>query len=485
MADILKKVHRYISDLHMIAPGSHVVAGISGGADSMCLLFVLLSLKEKLALKLTAVHINHGLRGAAADGDEAFVKAWCEKYEVDFVSFRTDIRARAKADGISEEECGRLFRYECFEKVRVQRQADVIAVAHHQDDLAETVIFNMVRGSNIKGMAGISPVRGHIIRPLLVLRRCEIEALLLEQQIDYRTDDTNFEEDYTRNKIRLKVLPYLTKEINPKAVEHITAAAGAALEASNYIERQAAAAWDRVSVGAFVDKEACEGEKKLSALRVQKLLEEDIVIQKALVCRMIKQMTGQLKDITAQHIQSILALSYMRAGKEVHLPYHMAAQRTKTDIILTRRRENEAEAFNSEVCMAVEVPSVCRIRDADKTIILEFEKTNQIPVFFKNPCTKCFDYDKINGGLLLRHRQPEDYMEIRGGKKKTVARIMIDSKVPKAQRERLWVLADGHHILWIPAMDGGRISEHYKIDETTKQVLMIKIKGESENGRQD
>lgn len=150
-----------------------------------------------------------------------------------------------------------------------------------------------------------------------------------------------------------------------------------------------------------MDKEACEGEKKLSALRVQKLLEEDIVIQKALVCRMIKQMTGQLKDITAQHIQSILALSHMRAGKEVHLPYHMAAQRTKTDIILTRRRENEAEAFNSEVCMAVEVPSVCRIRDADKTIILEFEKTNQIPVFFKNPCTKCFDYDKINGGSFV------------------------------------------------------------------------------------
>lgn len=484
MTDTLKKVHQYISDLHMIEAGMHVVAGISGGADSMCLLFILLSLREKLNLRLTAVHVNHGLRGAAADGDEAFVKSWCEAQAVDFISFKTDIRARAKAEGISEEECGRLFRYECFEKVRLQKHADVIAVAHHQDDLAETVIFNIVRGSHMKGMAGIVPVREHIIRPLLGLRRAEIEALLLSRHIDYRTDATNFEENYTRNKIRLKVLPYLSQEVNPRAVEHIAASASAALEVSAYIERQAEAAWQRVSSMAGGGR-FCENQEKIPALCVEKLLAEDIVIQKALVRMLIKQNTGRLKDITAQHIQSVLSLTQLADGKEVHLPYHMAACRMGEWIVLIRREKKPCAGLHKQEVISVTVPSSCRILNLNGEMTLDFTKTKQIPVFFKNPCTKCFDYDKINGGLLLRHRQPEDYMEIRGGKKKTVARMMIDGKVPRAQRERLWVLADGHHVLWIPGMEGGRISEYYKIDETTQQVLMIKIKGESENGRQD
>lgn len=497
MNDILKRVRAYISDTHMLARGTHVVAGVSGGADSMCLLFVLLSLKEALDLKITAVHIHHGLRGAAADGDEAFVKSWCAQQNVDCVSFKADIRAKAQLAGISEEECGRLFRYECFERVRYEQNADVIAVAHHKDDLAETVIFNMVRGSGIKGMAGIVPVRGNIIRPLLILRRQEIEKLLEENDISYRTDATNFEEDYTRNKIRLKVLPYLNREINARAVEHIADMAASALEVSNYVEQQAKKAWasvaepvpenaELITEDGDVTEAVPGGNTAFDSLRVDRLMAEDIVIQKALVRMLIQKAAGKLKDITGQHVQSVLSLMMLVPGKQVHLPYGLTAMRCRNHIVLKKRETKSGSAEEKkDECMVVAVPSSLKISQPGQELSMVLEKVDQIPVFFKNPCTKCFDYDKINDGLVLRHRRPGDYMEIKGGYKKTAARLMIDDKIPGAFRDKLWLLADGHHVLWIPSADGGRISEHYKIKETTKHVLMIKIKGESDDGRQD
>lgn len=468
MDPIVQKVHKYMTGLHMIEENYHVVAGISGGADSMCLLFVLNLLRRTMNIKITAVHINHGLRGEAADGDERFVRQWCEAYEIECVSFRENIKERARSLKISEEECGRLFRYECFEKVRAGKNAHVIAVAHHQDDLAETVIFNLVRGSALKGLSGITPVRDKIIRPLLCLRRSEIEALLQREGIDYRTDATNFEEDYTRNKIRLKVLPYLNSEINQRATEHIASLAGAALEASDYIARQAKKAWEQVA-----DEKGRIYIPKFSAL--------DPVIQKELVRLLIEKKAGKLKDITQKHVQSVCALAFAMSGREIHLPYQMTAVKESDWLSITDGKKENVKC--GEIPAAI--PGRLELETPDGRLTLEILKTVQIPAFLKNPCTKCFDYDKINDGLLWRHRRSGDFMCIGDGRKKLVKRLLIDEKVPKSERDSLWLLADGDHVLWIPGLPGGRISDYYKITDATKQVLMIKIKGEEENGRQD
>lgn len=468
MDPIVQKVHKYMTGLHMIEENYHVVAGISGGADSMCLLFVLNLLRRTMNIKITAVHINHGLRGEAADGDERFVRQWCEAYGIECVSFRENIKERARSLKISEEECGRLFRYECFEKVRAGKNAHVIAVAHHQDDLAETVIFNLVRGSALKGLSGITPVRDKIIRPLLCLRRSEIEALLQREGIDYRTDATNFEEDYTRNKIRLKVLPYLNREINQRATEHIAALAGAALEASDYIARQAKKAWEQVA-----DEKDRIYIPKFSAL--------DPVIQKALVRLLIEKKAGKLKDITQKHVQSVCGLAFAMSGREIHLPYRMTAVKEGDWLSITDGKKEDVKC--EEIPAAI--PGSLELETPDGRLILEILKTVQIPAFLKNPCTKCFDYDKINDGLLWRHRRSGDFMCIGDGRKKLVKRLLIDEKVPKSKRDSLWLLADGDHVLWIPGLPGGRISDYYKITDATKQILMIKIKGEEENGRQD
>lgn len=468
MDTIVQKVHNYMAGLHMIERDFHVVAGISGGADSMCLLFVLDSLRRTMNIKITAVHINHGLRGAAADGDEHFVRQWCAAHDIECVGFKEDIKERARRLKISEEECGRLYRYECFEKVRAEKDAHVIAVAHHQDDLAETVIFNLVRGSALKGLSGITPVRDKIIRPLLCLRRSEIESLLNREGVCYRTDATNFEEDYTRNKIRLKVLPYLNREINQKATEHIASFAKAAAEASDYIARQAKAAWAEVS-------------DEKGRIYIPDFVSLDIVLQKEIVRLIIEKRAGKLKDITQRHVQSICGLALSLSGREIHLPYHLTAVK-EGDWLSVARIKKEDVKYEE---LPVEIPGSIGIETPDGRLRLEIIKTAQIPGFLKNPCTKCFDYDKINDGLLLRHRRLGDFMSIGEGKKKLVKRLLIDEKVPKSDRDSLWLLADGAHVLWIPGLPGGRVSEYYKITEATKQVLMIKVKGEEENGRQN
>ena len=150
---------------------------------------------------------------------------FCARHHVECICFKTDIRAYAKKERMTEEEAGRKYRYACFEKVRVQKDADVIAVAHHRDDLAETVLWNLVRGTGLQGMAGILPLREYIIRPLLILQRAEIETLLTAYNIDYRTDCTNLEAAYTRNRLRLHVMPYLTEHINRQASAHLAQAA--------------------------------------------------------------------------------------------------------------------------------------------------------------------------------------------------------------------------------------------------------------------
>ena len=238
---LVKNVYETIMASGMICQGDSVVVGVSGGADSVCLLSVLKNLQMSMALQLTAVHIHHGLRGEEADRDRDFVTALCEDMQIPCVCFQADIRAMAREQHLSEEEAGRKFRYDCFEEVRQERQASKIAVAHHRDDLAETVLLNLFRGSGLKGLSGIPMMRGCIVRPLLDVGRADIEAYLGRQGMSYRNDATNFETEYTRNRIRLDILPYVTEHINQAAVSHIAETAAIASDICRYVENQAAA----------------------------------------------------------------------------------------------------------------------------------------------------------------------------------------------------------------------------------------------------
>ena len=220
----MEKALEWLERYHMIREGETVIVGVSGGADSVCLLFVLKKYQELHPFTMEVVHVEHGIRGQESLEDAGFVKELCDRLKVPFHLEQKDVKALAAQEGLSVEEAGRMARYAAFEEWRQKTGGCAIAVAHHANDQAETILWNLIRGSGVRGMSGIQPVNGYVIRPLLGCTREEIEAWLREQQICYRTDRTNLEDTYTRNKLRLKVLHYLEQECNPRACAHIAMA---------------------------------------------------------------------------------------------------------------------------------------------------------------------------------------------------------------------------------------------------------------------
>ena len=238
-ADMKKKVLDFIREQHMVEEGDGVLAAVSGGADSVCLLFLLCSMREELAVRLAAFHLHHGLRGAEADRDEAFVKQLCGAWQIPFYSAHEDAAAYGRERGISEEEAGRELRYSHLEALADRLSFGKIAVAHHREDQAETVVFHLFRGTGLKGMGGIRPVRGKIIRPLLECSRQEIEGYLRENGISWCEDSTNSENTYKRNRIRNELLPWAGQYLNERASEHAAQFARFAAQADAYFEAQA------------------------------------------------------------------------------------------------------------------------------------------------------------------------------------------------------------------------------------------------------
>lgn len=489
MNSILEKVERYIADNDMLSYGEHVVAGVSGGADSMCLLFVLMTLRERLGLKLCVVHINHGIRGAAADKDQEFVENFCDSHGILWKSFRADIPALAKAERLSEEEAGRQYRYRCFEEALQEmcgRHSEggrgtgdgavcgaaavpggKIAVAHNKNDVTETVLMNLFRGCGLRGLCGIPPVRGNIIRPLLCLERSEIEQLLSENGLSYRTDRTNFENDYTRNRLRNEVIPYLKENINAGASEHVYQLTQMASGIYQYISRQQAAIYPLVC-------------REDGSLDVQLLSRQDPVIIDELLRRKVEDTVGKLKDISQVHINQIAGLLHKPVGKKVQLPYGLTVTRGYTNLKFVV--DNPAAGICDAPALPLEIPphgappvSVL-IPGTPRTveISLKFNEENQR--IEEKQYTKWFDYAKIKNGLKMRHRQSGDYLIVDSrGSRKLLRRLMIDEKVPREERDGVWLVADGGHVVWII---GGRISDAYKVTGQTKEIIEIKVKGE-------
>ena len=213
-----QKVKAYVKKWHMLQKEDSVIAGISGGADSVCLLFMLLKLQKELGFALMAVHVNHGIRGAEAERDEAYVKRLCRQWNVRLKVYRENVPAYAKKHGMTEEEAGRDIRRTCFCKVLKEWGGTKIALAHHENDNVETLLWNLCRGTGIRGLGGIAPVNDVWIRPLLCVKRREIESYLKKRGISYCTDTTNADRRYMRNRIRMDVIPYLEDCVNTESV---------------------------------------------------------------------------------------------------------------------------------------------------------------------------------------------------------------------------------------------------------------------------
>lgn len=572
----------------MIERGSRVIAGVSGGADSVCLLLMLHELSGRMGFSLAAVHVEHGIRGEESRRDAAFTEQLCAKLGVPFLMRSVDAPAWAKETGQGLEEAAREMRYDCFFAACETFRADRVALAHHANDSAETLLFHLARGTGIRGLCGIRPVVGmmpgrsgrpsvagaegmlrtadgvsmprmaeeqagggdtvdtgivladvhkeqagsgnavRVIRPLLCVTRGEIGAWLDARGQEYCTDSTNRDISYTRNRIRERVLPEL-EQVNPQAVPHIQKAAEQLREICDYLDEAAwqvgAGAWEFISpadrdrdialmegtgrgsagqADADVNAEMYSGasrgiDNQTRAGCPVRIFAEGFAgmppyLGKHLLHLLLGLAAGSRKDITSLHVDCVLDLLRGEAGRKVSLPGRVTAERTGSglelyradrdtppgaavDPALRRVKQDTADAdARGGACaegILLRIPGETITADGlrIRTEIRDFSEFSQkIP---EKRYTKWLDYDKIKFIVQLRGRRPGDYLQVNaaGGHKK-LRNYLIDEKVPRGERDRLTLLADGDHIMWVI---GYRISEAYKVTGETKRVLCVRV----------
>lgn len=450
----MDKVLDYIEKYRMIDRGDHVIAGVSGGADSVCLLFLLSQYRERLGISLEVVHIEHGIRGKESLEDAAFVENLCKTFEVPFTLCRRDVPQLAKKWKCSLEEAGRRARYEAFCRQAEGKAHVKIAVAHNRDDLAETVLFHILRGCSLKGLSGIPPVRDGIIRPLLGLERREIEEILRREGLDFRVDRTNLEEDYTRNRIRNTFLPALEREINAGARAHLASLAEKAGKAEAYLrseaKERALGILSRKQGKLFLEKRKLQGEKEL--------------MQEYILLYSLDQLSGR-KDITEKHVEAARELLRKQSGRRLELPGGVCIRNQGEYLILEKCPAKETKKEEEK---GLAVPG--------ETIFGNFRFTAEIlprkdELIEEKMYTKWFDYDTIKDTISLRSRRTGDYLTIGPERMhQSLKKYLINEKIPADERDQVLLLAEGSHILWAVRY---RISESYKVTKETRRVLKV------------
>lgn len=476
---LTERVRDWIRKYDMIQTEDLIVVGLSGGGDSVCLLCVLRELAGELGFSLAAFHVHHGIRGREADRDAAFCLELCEKMGIYCQVAYVDVPAAAARRKQSLEEAARQERYRELENFRRQMGAQKIAVAHHRDDNAETVLWNLFRGSGLKGLAGMEPVNGYVIRPLLAAGREEIIGYLKERGIDWCLDETNESDDYTRNRIRHHLLSYAGQEINSQAARHVCAAAAVAAQADKYLRGQAAK-WlaehsERENESLILD---------LKALRPEEEILQSYVIREA-VC-----LCGGLTDVTTVHVNAVRSLMADAQGagavRQVSLPGGLKVRRSYDILSFDPERgraelEGPASDLTEEIIdLSDGMETVRRVELGTSALelqVISYDKTQKIP---SNRYTKWMDYDKIERTLAFRTRRPGDFFLLPDGHRKTVKSYMIDEKIPVAARDGILLAAQGSHVLWIV---GYRLCESVKVTADTKKILQIHVYGGKEDGK--
>jgi len=475
-----QKIRNMMKRCRMVSPGQRILAAVSGGADSVCLLAVLHALAPEFSFSLEAVHVEHGIRGEESLQDCAYVERLCGKLGVRLTVRHIHVPELARQSGRTEEEEARIQRYRIFEETAEQCGAQRVAVAHHLGDQAETVLWNLIRGSGLRGLRGILPVRplrdGQaasplVVRPLLETSREEIEQYLEACGLSYRTDRTNLDKTVTRNKIRHDILPDLIK-LNAQAPRHIAQAAEEAAEAEVYLERVTA----RAAEGCIHCQ--ADGQPVLLLARWQK---EEPFIRRRLLRECIRRASGNgsLKDIGAVHVEALMGLACGGGEKSVRLPGGLTAVRSYGQI----RFLSGAEALSGAVLPAAGALYAQDARPGERWVEVPFPGRQMVHYggyCFSLECgcagesgicipkkrfTKWIAYatiaQKESQKLCFRTRRPGDVLVVRqDGSRKKLSDYLIDEKIPSSLRDRVVLLAIGSEVLWVAGM---RISEKARV----------------------
>lgn len=419
------KALRFIEENKLLCDGDKVIVALSGGADSVSLLHFLCSLKEKYGLSVYALHLNHGIRGEEADRDERFVHALCKEWGVELVCEHADIPALSAERRQSLELCAREERYRLF-SMYAERLGAKVATAHTMSDNAETVLLHLVRGSGVKGLCGIPAKRGAVIRPLLTCTRTEIEAYCAENGLEYVTDSTNLSEDYSRNKVRLSVMPVL-KELNPAVEESLSRLCGTVGEADKFLDKYSTE-----------ELKLCRNAYGYDCERL--LAFDDAVRHYAL--GHIARSAGASPEY--RHYALIEAA--MRTGGSVDLPGGKRLSCAQGILRITEEPDTQ---------LMDEIP----ISDYPGTEEYSAEELKNVHKKFSENCVRC---DIITPNTVIRRRRAGDTFTLPyRGVTKTVKKLFNELHIPRERRDSLLLVAEGSRVLWL---EGVGVSEDARID---------------------
>ncbi len=430
---MLEKVKKAITRFSLTEGKKHITVALSGGADSMALLFVLLSLKEDLNLqKISAAHFNHKIRGTEAQRDEDFVKKICAQNGVQLFLGSADVPAYAKKNHLSTELAARQLRYDFFESI----DTDAVATAHTASDNIETVILNMSRGTALSGLCGIPPERGRYIRPLLYCTRTDIENYCIDNNIDYVTDSTNLSDDYTRNKIRHNVVPVL-KQFNGSVETAVLRMSDSLREDEDFINTCAVGEYNaRFSDGAI-------SIKNFSGLHP--------AVAKRIIARYYALFCGNADSFHINRIYSVCL-----SGGKTSVP------------------DNQTAVVRDDVLKIV--PAVQKQQKPTFDVKITEQKNN----FFSNSkkvhnllLKNILDCDKIVGKLVLRQRIAGDKIRLKNKNcTKTLKKLFCEYKIPLEERNVWPVLSDDSGVVWVHKIG---VSERCAADISSKRIYKIYV----------
>ena len=458
---IIDRIHNEILSNGAIKERENVLVAFSGGADSVSLLFILNELKKKLDFSLKAIHVNHMIRSDASD-DEIFTKEFCEKRGIEFFSYLVDVPEFCRENKLSEEEGARILRYKKIYECCDENNIDKVAVAHNMNDNAETIFMNILRGTGINGLIGIRRVNGKVIRPLLNVARSQIEEICRENNLEYCTDITNSNDEYTRNNIRNNVFPYINDKTDVDIVAKLNDLSDVLEDDFGYLNKQTDLAY----------LEVVREDDEVIKIDIEKFLKLHNSLKKRVIISCVNNVCGRLKDIERGHIVSILNLLEMDSGKEIHLPYNLVARKSFDEIEIFER-ENKRNVF-----VNLDLNDETLIEDAKISILVEKidkEMYNNVLRTSKKCIDEIFlDSDKIKENIVVRNREDGDvFKSINSSSSKKLKKFFGEIKLSIRERNSVLLLADGKDIIWII---GIRESDSYKVDHDTVNILRIKVK---------
>lgn len=473
---LLKKIADWADRKQALLPGTAVVAGISGGADSVCLLHVMLGLSRLRSFSIFAVHLNHMLRGSESDGDESFVRGLCDQWQVPLQVFRGDVRSFAEEKGCSVEEAGRILRYDHFRRVMQETGAQVATVAHHRDDQAETVFFHLLRGSGLEGLCGMDDVSQWILRPLLETGRDEIQAYIARNGLVFRTDSSNHDNSYARNVIRNELFPLIQQKTGFPVTASLLRTARLLRADRDYLQQMAAIQYHQLIISK---------EDNTVALRRKNLCGLHPAMAGRCIRMAWEEVTGSTAGLEEKHVAAILDLSFRKAsGLTLQLPKGVCAAIDYEKLLLNSSyREPKSIPFQ----VLLKAPGLVELPERGILIYTalydreEYEKTfGKLEKPKETSLHQIFDYGKINKGIniaiasvAIRSRRNGDiFYPYRSPGSKKLKEYFIDEKIPRGKRENIPLLAVDNNIIWVM---GFRTSEKYKADDASEVILSVRV----------